>query len=196
MIIPEVKDILKKSSVFRGLSDSPWHTLATSKFMSHFEKSAGELKDQVQIVVPIRPRYFRAKVNVVTPQGRENIILEPDYTQVVKINGEANLFFVEIVHHTAVINPMASQSVTRSFRFKMTKYKALQNTFRKHEIIRTIANDYKCSFNGFRVLVVTTRGEENKRNLLACAKKQGHKKMFYFATMEEVGQGNLFRDSV
>ncbi len=196
LILPEVAEIAPRSAVFRGFTESPWHTLATSDFMSHFERSAGELKDRVRVVVPIRPRYFRAKVQVDGPNGLEIVAIEPDYTQVVRFDGEANLFFVEIVNHTAIINPLASQSVTRSFRFKMSKYKALQKVFRGHHIIRSIERSYQCRFKGFRVLVVTTKGEENKHNLLACAKGQGFRKMFYFATMKEVAEGNLFADPV
>ncbi len=91
-----------------------------------------------------------------------------------------------------MIHPVKPGSTTRSFVFKLRKYKVFLQTFRKHPLIRRMETLLGKPFPGFRVLVVTTRGELNKSNLLHAAKD--YKKLVYLAKLAEIKAGNLFTD--
>lgn len=192
LLVPEVEDVGRSSAVFRGFTEAPWHTLAVSEFMSRFEASAGQLPGRVKILASIRPRYFEANVVVETARGREATSLVPDYTHIVELDGVFNLLFFELQHKAAVICPVSPQSLNRSFKFKLAKYKAFQRLLQGHHLIQHLQKVLGCRFPGFRVLVATTKSELNRRNLMECAR--GYKKMFYFTTMEEAARMNLFSE--
>jgi len=196
LIEPDVDDISSSSCVLRGLSSSAWHTLATSEFLSHMERSAGEVKDRVRLIASKQDGYFKASLEMKPFDETATTSLKPDYTQVLMIDGVPSLFFVEIQHKAAIINPVARHSVSRSFMYKLAKYKAFQRTYRNHEYIREIQAMYGCGFTGYRVLVVTTKGEDSRQSLLLCAKNNHHGNMFYFTTMEEITKHNMFIDSI
>jgi hypothetical protein len=192
--LPELKDLSLPDSAFRGFSGSQWHSEATSEFVSHFERSAGELKPRVKTLAAIRDGYFTATLHM---NAQENTTsLKPDYTLVADINGEVCLLFVEIFNNPALVNPLSPQSVGRSVRFKMSKYKMFQQALQQHPVVADLQSQFNCRFHGFRVLTVTTRSDSHKNSLVAWAKKDGFQTMFYFASMDGIRSANLFGDPV
>ena len=189
--LPELSNLSLPDAAFRGFSGSQWHSEAISEFVSHFEKSAGDLKSRVKPLVAIRDGYFVATLRMNTAQ-ESTTSLKPDYTLVADIDGVVSLLFVEIFNSPALVNPLSPQSVGRSVRFKMAKYKAFQQVLHLHPVVADLQSQFNCRFLGFRVLVVTTKGDAHRNSLVAWAKKDGFQTMFYFAAMDGIRSANLF----
>jgi len=194
--LPELSDMVLPNATFQGYSGSFWHSAATSEFISHWERSAGEVKPPVKTLVAIRDGYFKAPLDVSFLDSKRTTALLPDYTFVVDINGVPNLIFLEVFNNPALISPLSPQSVGRSVRFKFAKYGQFRHGFQAHQIIRDLQQQLDCCFSGFRVLTVTTRGETHRNSLLAWARKDGYRTMFYFATMNDIRKANLFVEPV
>lgn len=194
--LPELRDLSLPDSAFRGFSGSQWHSEATSEFVSHFERCAGELKPRVKSLASIRDGYFSASLQMNTINREQTTSLKPDYTLIAEIDSEVCLLFVEIFNNPALVNPLSPQSVGRSVRFKMAKYRTFQQVLHQHPVVSDLQNQFDCRFQGFRVLMVTTRNETYTNSLVAWAKKDGFQTMFYFASMDDIRSANLFTDTV
>ena len=192
-LLPELRPFKSTSAVFRvpGASE---HTLYVSEFVSHLERSAGGLKDRVQILETKRDGCFTAEVQIDTDKGGKTVRLIPDGMFLVDINGTVNLFFLELQNHVRSIDSVSKQSVSKTFREKLMKYKAFQRDYRQHPFVSEAEALYGCRIPGFRVLVVTTKNEMNRERLRACAQSIGYGEMFHFATMEEIRRANVFTD--
>jgi hypothetical protein len=182
----------RRNSLFRGFTEAPWHTLASSEFCAELERSAGECRDAVKILAVLRPRQFEAKVVTRTRRGEDFTSLIPDYTQVIAFNKMPRLFFLEIQNRTPVIMPVGERSLSRSFQFKLTRYKAFAWHFREHHLIQKLEESFSCRFDKFQVLVVTTRGDAHLRNLMMANQSPEYEQMFLFTTLKEASQGNVF----
>lgn len=194
--LPEFADMGLPEATFRGFSGPRWHAEATSEFISHFERSAGEIKPRVRILASVRDGYFRASPDIAEEKGGRTTALIPDHTLVAEVDGETCLLFVEVFNSPALHSPLSPQSVGRSVRFRMAKYKAFKTEFRGHPVIRDLELQLGCRFQGFRVLVVAAKGEAQKASLLSLARADGYKTMFYFASLDGVRSANIFTDPV
>jgi hypothetical protein len=195
-MFPGFEALNRRDAVFRGFAEAPWHTLAASSFCAEMERSAGETKGSVRILATLRPRQFSAEVNVRTRRGEDRTSLVPDYTHVVSLAGRPRLFFLEIQNRTPVILPVADQSVSRSFQFKLTRYKAFAPRFREHPFVRRVEETFGCRLDGFQVLIVTTRGQAHLRNLMTATRNPEHDGLFLFSTLNDASRGNVFGSPV
>ena len=193
--LPAFSGLSLPAATFRGFSGSLWHSEAISDLVSHVERGAGELRPRVRVVASIRDGYFHAPLEVQTSGGTLTTSLKPDHTMVIEMDGEASLFFVEVFNAPSLISPLSPQSVGRSVRFRMTKYKAFQPEFQTHPVCVELQRQLGVLFQGFRVLTVTTR-EGLKENLCSMAREDGYKTMFYFAALEDIQKANLFTDPI
>ena len=194
--LPQFSDMYLTNAAFRGFSGSQWHSEATSEFVSYFEHDAGALKPRIKIHASIRDGYFKAPLKVDLHNSEKTTSLIPDYTLVPEIDGEPSLLFLEMFNTPALINPFSPQSVGRSVRFKMFKYKTFRSSLQKHPVIEDLQNQFGHRFHGFRVLMVTTQDDSHLKRLLSCAKKDGYQTMFYFSTMDQIRSSNLFTDNI
>ena len=192
-LLPELRPFKSTSSLFRPPGTSE-HTLFVSEFVSHFERSAGGLNDRVEILETKKDGNFVSEVIMDADSGGKTVRLIPDSTFLVDIGGTVNLFFLELQNHVRSIASVSKQSVTKTFREKLMKYKAFQRDFRHHPFIHEAEELYGCRILGFRVLMVTTKNELNRDRLVACARSMGYGELFHFATMEAVRQNNVFTD--
>jgi hypothetical protein len=165
-----------------------------SEFVSHFERSAGGLNDRVEILETKKDGSFVSEVMMDADSGGKNVRLIPDSIFLVDIGGTVNLFFLELQNHVRSIASVSKQSVTKTFREKLMKYKAFQRDFKQHPFVREAENLYGCRIPGFRVLIVTTKNELNRDRLVTCARSMGYGELFHFATMEKVRRNNFFTD--
>jgi len=196
LIVPEVKAAPRHHALFRGLVEAPYHTLAASEFCAHLERSAGESGGRVEVLATLRPREFTAKVTVTTRAGEDATRLVPDYTQVVAVDGRPRLFFVEIQNNTPLIMPVGADSVTRSFRYKLTRYKSWITRFREDHQVQQLERAFACRFDGFQVLIVTTRGAANMRSLMQASTSRAHDGLFLFTSLDHARAGNVFTQEI
>ncbi len=195
-LVPGLDGLNRHNALFRGFTEAPWHTLAASEFCAELERSAGECRDTVKMLATVRPRQFEAKVTTKTRRGEDNTTLIPDYTQVISFKGKPRLFFLEIQNRTPVIMPVGERSLSRSFQYKLTRYKAFECHFREHPIVQKFEGTFACRFDKFQVLVVTTRGAAHLRNLMMANRSPEFDRMFLFTTLKEASRGNVFRTSI
>ena len=195
-LIPGLHTINRSNALFRGFTEAPWHTLAASEFCAELERSAGECREEVKILATLRPRQFEAKVTTKTRRGDHLTSLIPDYTQVISIKGKPHLFFLEIQNRTPVIMPVGERSLSRSFQFKLTRYKAFAWHFREHPLVQMFERTFDCRFDYFQVLVVTTRGAAHLRNLMTANRGPEYDPMFLFTTMREASRGNVISTKI
>ena len=190
LLVPEVEHVAKKTSVFRGFSESsPAHLLYVSRFCAHFERSAFEA--HVPVVAVRRPNHFKVTVVANTRQREERVALIPDYTFVVELGDRHELLFLELQNRTAAILPVRDES-GRSLRFKFAKYRALAKTFRQHFAVQELEAQLGAKFDRFRVLVVTTGDDNTLRALMRANQQHEFANLFWFATMAQVAAGNIF----
>ena len=192
-LLPELKVFKAGSAMFRLPGTSP-HSLYTAEFLSHFEQSAGAHRERVEILETIRDGRFSAKVELTTAEENRVARLIPDLTVLAEIDGKLNLFFLELQNHVRSIEAVTADSISKTFREKLMKYKAFQREFRSHSFIHDAEAIYGCRIPGFRVLIVTTKSEMNRNRLLSCARAMGYGEMFHFATLDEVRQSNVLTD--
>jgi len=191
--VPELEDIHYRNPIYRGITErSPWHSIATSDFISEIERSSGDYKDRIKMLTMLRPREFEAKVTVKSRRGEDKTKLIPDYTLVIEVDGTPKLFFVEVQIQTPVIIPISDNSISRSFQYKLTRYKVFNIHFRTHPIIKAWEEDFNCQFDDFQVMIVTTRGEQHLRNLMRANKNPSYKNMFLFTTTKTIADKNIF----
>ncbi|MBN2526973.1 MAG: hypothetical protein JXR76_11320 [Deltaproteobacteria bacterium] len=184
-------------ATFEGFSGHEWHAEAVSDFMSHVERCAGTIKERVQILCTVQDRYFQQAVHVTFLGDDKQTALEPDHVLVVKIDGAINLLFLELWNQPALANPRKPASISRSIRFRMAKYKSFAGNFRQNHQVRQWETEFRHRFKGFRVLMVTTRGDAPRNRMLSIAKNDGYRSMFYFATMDDIRQSaNIFTKPV
>lgn len=199
-IIPGLDSLNRSNSLFRGFTEAPWHTLAASEFCAELERSAGECQKNAQtnvkVLATLRPRNFKAMVTTRTRRGNDNTALIPDYTQVISIRGKAQLFFLEIQNRTPLIMPVDDRSLSRSFQYKLTRYKVFACHFREHPLVRNFEGTFACRFDRFQVLVVTTRGAAHLRNLMMASRSPEYDRMFLFTTTREASRGNVFSSRI
>jgi hypothetical protein len=192
-LLPELGELPASAGPFQRPRDPQAHALALAEFVAHLYRSAGQSGGRARLLVSLRDGMLRAEVDLAEARGKHQRQVVPDHTALVEIDGRPQLLLVELQNRGAVILPASAQSVSRSFRFKLVKYKAWLASFRQHSIIEQMVAAYG-PLTGFRVLVITTRGEANRRNLLSAA--SSYAKLFYFTTLEAVRQANLLLDPI
>ncbi|OGF16685.1 MAG: hypothetical protein A2509_00220 [Candidatus Edwardsbacteria bacterium RIFOXYD12_FULL_50_11] len=190
LIVPEIEHVAKKTSVFRGFSESsPTHLLAVSQFCACLERSAGEAR--VPIVGVRRPHHFRVSIVASTRRGQERVSLIPDYTFVVPVGVHHEALFLELQNRTAAIMPVRDES-GRSLRFKLAKYRAFAATFRQHFAVQELEAQLGVKLTGFRVLVVTTGDDNTLRALMRANQQRGFDHLFWFSTTAKTAVDNIF----
>lgn len=194
-LLPELRPFKSTSAVFRVPGTSE-HSLYVSEFVSHLERSAGGLKDCVEILETKQDGCFVAKISMDIDNGERVVRLIPDGTFLVDIGGKVNLFFLELQNRVRSIESATKQSVSKTFQEKLMKYKSFQQDFRKHPFVREAEELYGGRIPGFRVLIVTTKNELNRNRLVTCARAMGYGELFHFATIEEVRKNNVFIDPI
>ncbi len=195
-LVPELAELPKNSVMFRIPKRFDDHSRAIMEIVSLFERSAGELKDRVEILEVKRDGYFHAKVELKVEGSYRTIGLKPDYTILAELDGKVSLFFLELENRPRSVESVTPQSINKTFKEKLMKYKAFQSNFKRHSFIKEAGEIYGCLVPGFRVLIVTTKNEMNRNRLVTCARSMGYGEMFHFATIEEMRQANVFTDLI
>ncbi len=149
-LVASVADIPKSNSLFHGIGRNPWHSLAIGEVGALLEAHAATTPS-VTILERVRDRQFRADLS---PHNLPRLI--PDGTVLVHIKGRLKVFFIELVHETATINPGAEGARARSLAGKLEKFKAFNTSRRLHPTWWAFERAYGY-VGGFQVLVVTTK---------------------------------------
>jgi hypothetical protein len=192
-LLPELADLRASAAPFQPPRDPQAHALAVAEFIAHLYRSVGQSGGRARLLVSLRDGLLRADVNLPDARGRHLRQVVPDHTALVELDGRPQLLLLELQNRGAVILPGSPQSVPRSFQFKLAKHKAWLTTFREHPIIAQMIAAHG-PLPGFRVLVVTTRGEAHRKNLLAAASQ--YSKLFYFTSLDCIRQHNVLLDPI
>lgn len=192
-LLPELGELRASAGPFHPPQDPRAHALAVSEFVAHLYRSVGESGGRGRLLESLRDGALRVEVEIPEARVQHQRMVVPDHTFLVELDGQPQLLLLELQNRGAVILPASPQSVTRSFRFKLAKHKALLAAFRDHPVIAQMLAAHG-SLPGFRTLIVTTRTEPNLRHLLVAA--SGYAKLFYFTTLEQVRQHNLVLDPI
>lgn len=192
-LLPELAELRANAGPFHPPTDPRAHALAVAEFVAHLYRSVGQSGGRARLLESLRDGALRLEADLAEARGKDQRQVVPDHSFLVELDGRPALLLLELQNRGAVILPASPQSLTRSFRFKLAKHKALLTGFRQHPVITQMIAAHG-PLPGFRTLVVTTRSEANLRHLLTAA--DGYAKLFYFTTLAQVRERNLLLDPI
>ena len=186
-VVPDVLEVSRSNSLFRGLGPSPWHALAIGELGTYLEAHAAE-HPHVELLERLRDRQW-----VISFDDPTLTKLLPDSTVLIRSRGRLRILFIEMLNQPSVIIPGSRSTRPRSLMAKLAKYRAFNPNRKAHPLWQTLERAYG-DIGGFQVLLVTVHDATAERVLLAA---EGSNTMFLVGSMPELrGSTNLLSDPV